>query len=133
LSPWEIHLAAGIRRRILYRVAAAFLKQSFAAQYALGIDRTFAVLMNHLQSLLTFLDRLEAAKVWYRLSKIRDAILVEVAVPGQLWEIEFFADGRIEREVFESLNDVEDIPTADALNDLLRPWVELNQHRDPDA
>jgi hypothetical protein len=89
--------------------------------------------MNHLQSLIAFLERLETAKVWYRLSKIRDAILVEVAVPGQLWEIEFFADGRIEREVFESLNDVEEIATPEALDDLLRPWAELRGDRDPDA
>ena len=89
--------------------------------------------MNHLRGLLAFLDRLEAAKVWYRLSKIRDAILVEVAVPGQLWEIEFFADGRIEREVFESLNDVEAIATPEALDDLLRPWTEQREHPEPHA
>jgi hypothetical protein len=53
--------------------------------------------------LLTLLRRLEAKKIHYRLSKFReDAIAVEVAVPGERWEIEYLADGSIEVERFES-------------------------------
>jgi hypothetical protein len=89
--------------------------------------------MNHLQALIEFLDRLEAVKLFYRLSKFRDAIMVEVAVPGQRWEIEFFADGHIEREVFESADDVEDIPSTAELEDLITPWADLRTDRDPDA
>lgn len=76
-------------------------------------------------NLLTFLERLDAARIWYRLSKIRDAILVEVAVPGQRWEVEFFADGHIEREVFESTHDVEEIGDVTSLNDLVEPLADL--------
>jgi hypothetical protein len=89
--------------------------------------------MNTIGNLLTFLTRLEEAKIWYRLSKMREAIMVEVAVPGQRWEIEFFADGSIEREVFESVEDVEGIPNIDALGDLVAPWEELRKSIDNDA
>jgi hypothetical protein len=60
-------------------------------------DSSFAM-----RRLLDFLDRLENEKVWHRLDRIRDAILVEVSVPGEKWEIEFFADGHVEVERFRS-------------------------------
>lgn len=56
--------------------------------------------MNSMQKLIDFLDKLEETKISYRLDKIRDAILVEVFVPGQHWEVEFFPDGSIEVEKF---------------------------------
>jgi len=40
-------------------------------------------------------------------NKIRDSILVEVAVPGQRWEIEFMADGTIQIEKFFSDGKIE--------------------------
>ena len=40
-----------------------------------------------MRNLLSFLESLEANKIYYRLNKIRDSILVEIAVPGQRWEI----------------------------------------------
>ena len=52
--------------------------------------------------LIEFLDRLQAANIWHRLDRIRDAILVEVSVPGEKWEIEFFGDGHVEVERFRS-------------------------------
>lgn len=55
-----------------------------------------------LPHLIEFLDRLEAASIWHRLDRIRDAVLVEVSVPGEKWEIEFFADGHVEVERFRS-------------------------------
>ena len=58
--------------------------------------------MGTIKSLVDFLDELESRKLCYTLSKIRDSILVEVPVPGQLWEIEFMVDGSIEIEKFVS-------------------------------
>ncbi|MCL2353442.1 MAG: hypothetical protein FWC69_02295 [Defluviitaleaceae bacterium] len=58
--------------------------------------------MNTLQTLIDFLERLEENKIHYNLGKIRDSILVEVAVPGQRWEVEFFPDGIVDVEKFLS-------------------------------
>jgi hypothetical protein len=56
-----------------------------------------------LQKLLDFLAKLQEHKFPYRLSCWRDeAIMVELAVPGERWEIEFFADGHVEVERFRS-------------------------------
>lgn len=47
-------------------------------------------------NLLQFLARLRFVKISYSLEQIRDnAILVNVTVPGERWEIEFMADGEI--------------------------------------
>jgi len=54
-------------------------------------------------NLLRFLNDLRAGKIHYQLSQRRDdAIMVEVAVPGERWEIEFLEDGSVEVEVFRS-------------------------------
>ena len=54
-------------------------------------------------NLLSFLNDLRDAKIDYRLSHQRDdALMVEIAVPGERWEIEFLEDGSIEAEVFRS-------------------------------
>ena len=58
--------------------------------------------MNVFASLLKFLEKLEAQKTYYHLNKIREGILVEIAVPGQRWEVEFMSDGTIEIEKFLS-------------------------------
>ncbi len=55
-----------------------------------------------MEELLAFLKRLDDCKIHYNLSKIRDSILVEIAVPGQRWEVEFFKDGHLEIEKFIS-------------------------------
>ena len=55
-----------------------------------------------MDNLIEFLDKLEENKIYYRLNKIRDSILVEIAVPGQRWEVEFMADGEIVIEKFIS-------------------------------
>ena len=52
--------------------------------------------------LLAFLNELENRKIYYRLNKVRDSIMVEIAVPGQRVEAEFFADGHVEVEKFVS-------------------------------
>lgn len=52
-----------------------------------------------MKRLLDFLTRLEDTGIFYRLSKpCPDAIMVEVAVPGERWEVEFSTDDiRIEK------------------------------------
>jgi hypothetical protein len=53
--------------------------------------------------LLSFLNRLDKAKISYSLEHNRDeTIMVLVVVPGQRWEIEYFVDGSIEIEKFIS-------------------------------
>ncbi|MDR2686369.1 MAG: conjugal transfer protein TraF [Oscillospiraceae bacterium] len=56
--------------------------------------------MNGLEKLIRFLDELEAKKIYFKLGKIRGSILVEIAVPGERWEAEFFGDGHVEVERF---------------------------------
>lgn len=59
-----------------------------------------------MDKLIEFLNQLESRKIYYRLNKIRDSILVEIAVPGQRWEVEFFADGDIQVEKFLSNGEI---------------------------
>jgi hypothetical protein len=55
-----------------------------------------------LKSLTSFLEKLENAHIHYRLSKARpETVMVEVTVPGERWEVEFFDDGHVEIEVFK--------------------------------
>jgi len=61
------------------------------------------VYMDKLKDINKFLNFLEENKIYYRLNKIRhESILVEVAVPGQRWEIEFMEDGTLVIEKFLS-------------------------------
>ena len=60
------------------------------------------------EKLLEFLNELEAKKIYYKLNKVRDAIMVEIAVPGERWEVEFFADGSVELEKFISSGEIFD-------------------------
>lgn len=56
---------------------------------------------NSFQQLLDFLRRLETHKLHFFLEHNRgEAIMVLITVPGERWEVEFFADGGIEVEVF---------------------------------
>ena len=55
-----------------------------------------------MKKLIDFLNKLEQNKIYYKLNKVCDAIMVEVAVPAQRWEIEFFEDGSVEIEKFIS-------------------------------
>jgi hypothetical protein len=59
--------------------------------------------MDNLKDINKFLNILEKNTIYYRLNKIRsEGIMVEVAVPGQRWEIEFMEDGTIDIEKFIS-------------------------------
>ena len=56
---------------------------------------------NPLQNLLDFLTELERHNIFFKLGRAREeAVMVEVAVPGERWEVEFLADGAVEIEVF---------------------------------
>jgi hypothetical protein len=58
--------------------------------------------------LLDFLGQLRQARIFYTLASPRDeAIMVQIAVPGERWEVEFFADGSVEVEVFVSSGGVQ--------------------------
>lgn len=57
--------------------------------------------------LLSFLQRLEAKKVFHRIERHRaDAIMVIVDAPGRKWEVEFLEDGTVDVEEFVSTNGV---------------------------
>ena len=71
--------------------------------------------MTFVKRLIDFLNKLQERQIYYRLNKVRDAIMVEVAVPGQRWEVEFFCDGTLEVERFVSTGEIQD---ASALHDL---------------
>ena len=59
--------------------------------------------VNSLEKLLGFLSELDRRKIYFELTRVRDeALMVEIAVPGERWEAEFFGDGRVEIEVFKS-------------------------------
>jgi hypothetical protein len=61
--------------------------------------------------LLAFLNRLDQANAWYRLGHTRpDSVMVEIALPGWRWEVEFMADGAVEIERYQSVAGVEDQP-----------------------
>jgi hypothetical protein len=53
--------------------------------------------MGSLNDYVSFLNKLDNLKADYQLSKIRiDAVMVELSVPGQKWEIEFNTYGKTE-------------------------------------
>ena len=56
---------------------------------------------NSFQKLLDFLEELEQRMISFTLRRIRnETIMVDIDVPGERWEAEFFADGHVEVEVF---------------------------------
>ena len=59
-----------------------------------------------MKKLIDFLNKLEEKNIYYTLNKVRDAVMVEVAVPGERWEVEFFADGAVEVERFVSEGEI---------------------------
>jgi hypothetical protein len=76
---------------------------------------------NSLENLLEFLRKLDRHKIFFRLSRPRDeAIMVEIVVPGERWEVEFFADGHTEIEIFG--------PSSGVINEanLERLWTQFS-------
>lgn len=60
------------------------------------------IVLETIKSFVQFLEMLDNRNIYYKLNKVRDSIMVEVAVPGQRWEIEFMSNGSIEIEKFLS-------------------------------
>lgn len=51
----------------------------------------------------TFLNELEKRKIFYKIEKnSKESIMINVAVPGQRWEVEFMEDGNVQIEKFIS-------------------------------
>ena len=70
-----------------------------------------------MKKLLAFLNRLESSRIHYRLNKVRDSILIEIAVPGERWEVEFGEDDSVEVERFLSDGVITDEKSFDELFD----------------
>ncbi|MBQ4110686.1 MAG: hypothetical protein IJC74_07360 [Clostridia bacterium] len=68
-----------------------------------------------MKKLIDFLERLEEKKIYYKLNKVRDAIMVEVVIPGERWEVEFFANGNVEIEKFISNAEIFDVKELEQL------------------
>jgi len=51
--------------------------------------------MDKLKVLLNFLEKLDDVKLYYKLNKVRESIMVEIAVPRERWEVEYMEDGSI--------------------------------------
>ncbi|WP_217270027.1 hypothetical protein [Neobacillus endophyticus] len=63
-----------------------------------------------IKDLIDFLNNLEEGNIFYKLNKVRkEAIMVEIAVPGQRWEVEFMEDGSVEIEKFISDGEFYDV------------------------
>ena len=59
--------------------------------------------MSTLHELQAFLTKLEAVHAHFDLTSVREgAIMVEVTLPGERWEVEFFTDREPEVEIFRS-------------------------------
>ena len=56
--------------------------------------------MKNFKNLLEFLQNLENKGIYFKLNHIRNSILVEIAIPGERWEVEFMDDDTIEVEKF---------------------------------
>jgi hypothetical protein len=68
------------------------------------------------QNLYDLLDRLRDAKIHYHVrDDRRGAVSIDVAVPGQRWEIDVLADGSVEVEVFTSDGSIFDRSKLDEL------------------
>jgi len=73
---------------------------------------------------LSFLNDLRMGKIHYRLDQHReDAVMIEVAVPGERWEVEFLDDGSVEAEVFRSDGAIHD---SSMLDDLIRRHSDIS-------
>ena len=58
---------------------------------------------------MAFLDKLEANVLPYTITRARDeALLINISVPGERWEVEFMADGSVEIERFCSNGEITD-------------------------
>lgn len=60
-----------------------------------------------MKKLIDFLNRLDKVKIYYTLDHTSDdSVLVSVAVPGQIWEVQFMLDGEVAIEKFVSKGEI---------------------------
>ena len=71
--------------------------------------------MSTFNKLIQLLNKLEKHKIYYNIFKIRDGIMISVAVPGERWEIEFMSNGDIETEKFVSNGEIYNESSLDEL------------------
>jgi hypothetical protein len=77
--------------------------------------------MSALSNAAALCSYLRARQASFTLNIVRDdALLVTVALPGQLWEIEFFDDGTVELDRYVS----QGVDQADSLYEQLAEWLE---------
>ncbi|WP_251032698.1 hypothetical protein [Bacillus sp. ISL-7] len=70
-----------------------------------------------IKELINFLNKLEESNIFYKLNKVRDeAIMVEITVLGQRWEVEFMNDGTVEIEKFISDGDFYDFKEIEIIS-----------------
>jgi hypothetical protein len=75
--------------------------------------------MNQYDRLLDLILRLQDAKIRFTIASVRsDAVMLQVAVPGERWEIELMQSGTVEIEKFKSDGAIYDDEAA--LTDLFR-------------
>jgi hypothetical protein len=76
--------------------------------------------VNAFEQLLEFVSALRDAKVCFNLTSVRDAIMVTVVSPSTYYEIEFFADSRIEVQTFGPANRVQTFNLRDITDRVAR-------------
>jgi hypothetical protein len=77
---------------------------------------------NPFDRLLAFLERLDKARISYRLEHQREGALRVLAhAPGEYWEIDFLNDGTVDIERFRSDGGIYDEPV---LEELFALWAE---------
>lgn len=69
-----------------------------------------------LSEFIALLNKLEDHSIFYELKKYRrEAIMIDVSVPGQRWEIEFLDDGSVDIEKFIADGDMYDAKELETL------------------
>ena len=68
-----------------------------------------------IKDLTDFLARLKDARIHYELADPTGAVMVQVTVPGERWEIEFHDNGQVGVEVFRSRGRIEGAQTLEEL------------------
>jgi hypothetical protein len=69
--------------------------------------------------LIEFLERLNKHRISYHLQHTRpESVLVSIAVPGEIWEVEFLKDGEVEVERFFSDGRITGEETLESLFDV---------------
>jgi hypothetical protein len=73
-------------------------------------------------SIYEWMSKLKEANIHFTLATFRDdALMLQISVPGERWEVEFFRDGTVEIERFRSDGKIEG---ANALKELLRHYAD---------